>query len=105
MENIEESLALTRSEFGGGELFMLRAFGDSMIDAGINKDDLLVIRKQQEANDGDIVVALTNGENTLKRLYHKGRIIVLHPENKTMKDIEVTNCEIQGVLVGCIKTY
>ena len=84
---------------------MLRAFGDSMIDAGINKDDLLVIRKQQEANDGDIVVALTNGENTLKRLYHKGRIIVLHPENKTMKDIEVTNCEIQGVLVGCIKTY
>ncbi len=105
VENIEESLALPRSVFGGGELFMLRAFGDSMIDAGINKDDLLVIRKQQEANDGDIVVALTNGENTLKRLYHKGRIIVLHPENKTMEDIEVTNCEIQGVLVGCIKTY
>lgn len=105
VENIEESFALPRSVFGGGELFMLRAFGDSMIDAGISKDDLLVIRKQQEAEDGDIVVALTNGENTLKRLYHKGRIIVLHPENKTMKDIEVTNCEIQGVLVGCIKTY
>lgn len=105
VENIEESFALPRSVFGGGELFMLRAFGDSMIDAGINKDDLLVIRKQQEAEDGDIVVALTNGENTLKRLYHKGRKIVLHPENKTMRDIEVTNCEIQGVLVGCIKTY
>ena len=105
VENIEESFALPRSVFGGGELFMLRAFGDSMIDAGISKDDLLVIRKQQEAEDGDIVVALTNGENTLKRLYHKGRKILLHPENKTMKDIEVTNCEIQGVLVGCIKTY
>lgn len=84
---------------------MLRAFGDSMIDAGINKGDLLVIRKQQEANDGDIVVALTSGNNTLKRLYHRNGKIVLHPENKTMKDIVVSNCEIQGVLVGCIKTY
>lgn len=104
-ENIEESISLPRSVFGSGELFVLRAFGNSMIDAGINKDDLLVIRKQQEAYDGDIVVALTNGENTLKRLYHKGNKIVLHPENKTMQDIEVTDCEIQGVLVGCIKTY
>ena len=91
--------------FCSGDLFMLRAFGDSMIDAGINKGDLLVIRKQQEANDGDIVVALTSGNNTLKRLYHRNGKIVLHPENKTMKDIVVSNCEIQGVLVGCIKTY
>lgn len=105
VENIEESFALPRSVFGSGDLFMLRAFGDSMIDAGINKGDLLVIRKQQEANDGDIVVALTSGNNTLKRLYHRNGKIVLHPENKTMTDIIVSNCEIQGVLVGCIKTY
>ena len=76
-----------------------------MIDAGINKGDLLVIRKQQEANDGDIVVALTSGNNTLKRLYHRNGKIVLHPENNTLTDIVVSNCEIQGVLVGCIKTY
>lgn len=105
VENIEESFALPRSVFGSGDLFMLRAFGDSMIDAGINKGDLLVIRKQQEANDGDIVVALTSGNNTLKRLYHRNGKIVLHPENKTLTDIVVSNCEIQGVLVGCIKTY
>ncbi len=105
VENIEESFALPRSVFGNGDLFMLRAFGDSMIDAGINKGDLLVIRKQQDANDGDIVVALTSGNNTLKRLYHRNGKIVLHPENKTMTDIIVSNCEIQGVLVGCIKTY
>lgn len=105
VENIEESFALPRSVFGSGELFMLRAFGDSMIEVGINKDDLLVIRKQQEAEDGDIVVALTNGENTLKRLYHRNGKIVLHPENKTMKDIVVKDCEIQGVLVSCIKMY
>lgn len=105
VENIEESFALPRSVFGNGELFMLRAFGDSMIDAGINKGDLLVIRKQNEALDGEIVVALVNGENTLKRLYHKKDKIVLHPENKTMQDIVVKNCEIQGVLVSCIKMY
>lgn len=105
VENIEESFALPRSVFGNGELFMLRAFGDSMIDAGINKDDLLVIRKQESADDGDIVVALVNGNNTLKRLYRRNGKIVLHPENKTMEDIIVADCEIQGVLVSCIKMF
>ena len=105
VENIEENFALPRSVFGSGDLFMLRAFGDSMIDAGIDDGDLIVLRKQDYADDGDIVVALTNGNNTLKRLYHRSGKIVLHPENKTMKDIIVSDCEIQGVLVGCIKTY
>lgn len=104
-ENIEESFSLPRALFGNGDLFMLRAFGNSMIDAGINKGDLLVIRRQQEAEDGDIVVALVNGENTLKRFYRKKDKIKLHPENKTMEDIVVKNCEIQGVLVSCIKMY
>lgn len=105
VENIEENFALPRSVFGSGDLFMLRAFGDSMIDAGIDDGDLIVLRKQDYADDGDIVVALTNGNNTLKRLSHRSGKIVLHPENKTMKDIIVSDCEIQGVLVGCIKTY
>ncbi len=105
VENIEESFALPRSVFGNGELYMLRAFGDSMIEVGINDGDLIVLRKQDHAQDGEIVVALTSGNNTLKRLYHRNGKIVLHPENKTMKDIIVSNCEIQGVLVGCIKTY
>ncbi len=105
VENIEESFALPQSLFGRGEMYMLRAFGDSMVDAGIHKDDLLVIRKQAEANDGDIVVALVNGENTLKRIYKERDRIRLHPENKSMQDIIVKDCEIQGVLVGCIKRY
>lgn len=105
VEHIEESFTLPRAVFGDGELFMLRAFGDSMIDAGINKGDLLVIRKQNEAENGDIVVALVNGENTLKRFYREKDKIILHPENKTMEDIVVKNCEIQGVLVSCIKMY
>lgn len=76
-----------------------------MIDAGINKGDLLVIRKQETAKDGEIVVALVNGENTLKRIYHKNGKIRLHPENKEMEDIVVKKCEVQGVLVSCIKMY
>lgn len=105
VENIEESFALPRSIFGNGELFMLRAFGDSMIDIGIKKDDLVVIRKQQTALDGEIVVAMVDGATTLKRIFHKNGKIVLHPENSTMKDIIVPHCEIQGVLVSCIKIY
>lgn len=105
VEHIEDSFELPRSLFGSGKLFMLHASGNSMVEAGIDDGDLIVLRKQDHAEDGEIVVALTNGENTLKRLYHRNGKIVLHPENKTMDDIIVKNCEIQGVLVGCIKTY
>ena len=84
---------------------MLRAFGSSMIDAGINEGDLIVLQHQDTADDGDIVVALVDGETTLKRFYRKDGKIVLHPENKRMKDIVVDECAVQGVLVGCIKMY
>lgn len=94
-EHIEDSFELPRSLFGSGKLFMLHASGNSMIEAGINDGDLIVLRKQDYAEDGDIVVALTSGNNTLKRLYHRNGKIVLHPENKTMKDIIVSNCDIQ----------
>lgn len=105
VENIEESYALPQSLFGSGELFMLRTFGDSMIDIGIKKGDLIVVRKQNYANDGDVIVAMVDGETTLKRLYHDGKDIILHPENKNMKDFRVTECKVQGVLVSCIKMY
>lgn len=104
-ENIEASYALPEAIFGKGELFMLHTHGDSMIDAGIREGDLIVVRKQNTADDGQIVVALMDGEATLKRLFHKDGKIVLHPENKQMQDIVVENCEIQGVLVSCIKMY
>ena len=105
VEHIEETFAFPTSLFGSGEMFMLRTYGDSMIDIGIREDDLIVVRKQNYAEDGDIVVALVDGETTLKRFYRKGNKIILHPENKTMKDIITDNCEVQGVLVSCIKMY
>lgn len=103
--NIQESIELPNAIFGGGDLFMLHAKGESMIGAGIEEGDLLVIRKQDTADDGDIVVALTDGKNTLKRLYRKGGKIILHPENPKLSDIIVKDCAIQGVLVSCIKMY
>ena len=105
VEHIEETFAFPTSLFGSGEMFMLRTYGDSMIDVGIRKDDLIVVKKQNYANDGDIVVALVDGETTLKRFYKDGSKIILYPENKTMKDIIVKECDIQGVLVSCIKMY
>lgn len=105
VEHIEESFALPKALFGDGDLFMLRAFGSSMIDAGINEGDLIVLQHQDTADDGDIVVALVDGETTLKRFYRKDGKIVLHPENERMKDIVVDECAVQGVLVGCIKMY
>lgn len=105
VENIEESYIFPKSLFGDGELFMLTAKGDSMIDAGISKGDLLVLRRQTAADDGDIVVALIDNDATLKRIYHKDGKIILHPENKEMEDIVLDNCNVQGVLVGCIKKY
>lgn len=105
VEEIEETFSLPRDIFGSGELFMLRAFGNSMIDIGIEEGDLLVLKKQNTAEDGDIIVALVDDETTLKRVFRQGKKIILHPENKELEDIVVDDCQIQGVLVSCIKMY
>ena len=102
-ENVEEYVSLPRSMFGDGEFFILRANGESMIDAGIETGDLVVIRKQACAEDGQIVVALVEDEATLKRLYRDKGKVRLHPENRAMDDIIVDDCIIQGVAVNVIK--
>lgn len=104
-ENVESYVRLPTELVGHGDFFFLKANGDSMIEAGIDDGDFVLIRKTTEANDGDIVVALVDNENTLKRLYHddKCRKIILHPENKAYEDIVVDYCEIQGVAVKVLK--
>ena len=105
-ENIEEYVSLPTAIFGKGDFFILKASGQSMIEAGIDDGDLVVVRKQIEANEGDIVVALVDNQNTLKRYYRddENRKIILHPENKKMKDIIVDECYIQGVACNIIKS-
>jgi repressor LexA len=104
-ENIEEYVRLPISLFGSGDFYILRANGDSMINAGIEDGDLVLIRQQSYANEGQIVVALMEDEATLKRYYPEPqkRRIRLHPENSSMRDIYVANCIIQGVAVKVLK--
>ena len=104
-ENFEEYIALPTSVFGNGPFFLLHAKGYSMIEAGIDPGDLVVVKKQNTANEGDIVVALVNNETTLKRFYidEEKKCVRLHPENKEMDDILVKDCYIQGVAQHVIK--
>lgn len=104
-ENIEEYIRLPVALFGRGDFYILRANGDSMEDAGIDDGDLVLIRKQTYAEEGQIVVALMQDEATLKRYYPEPekRRIRLHPENSRLKDIFVKECIIQGVAVKVLK--
>lgn len=104
-EAIEEIVNLPVSLFGKGELFLLHARGDSMTGAGIDDGDLVLIRKKEEANNGDIVVAYIEGEgNTLKRYKQYGNTVFLHPENPKYRDIPLLDCKIQGVAMSVIKS-
>ena len=104
-ENIEEYVRLPVALFGRGNFFILRAYGDSMVEAGIDDGDLVLIRQQDTAEEGQIVVALIDDEATLKRFYHEpeNHRIRLHPENSHMADIFVDRCEIQGIAVKVLK--
>ena len=105
-ENIEDYVRLPVSLFGSGDFYLLRANGDSMIGAGIDSGDLVLIRQQSTAEPGQIVVALMdNEEATLKRFYpdYENGIIRLHPENPLLEDIYADTCIIQGVAVRVLK--
>ncbi len=79
----------------GDVVFALRVRGNSMTDAGILDGDLIVVRQQQTARDGDIVVALVGDEATVKRFHRMGRKVLLRPENPSMEPIEVPAEEVQ----------
>jgi repressor LexA len=104
----EDTLNLTEFLLGPNR-FALRVQGDSMVNAGILDGDTVIIRRAETAQDGDIVVALIDGEEaTLKRLYHRGRdIIELVSENASLSPMRYAahRVVIQGVLVGQLRTY
>ena len=102
-EDIEEYIPLPEKLFGKGDFFILRAKGQSMIEAGIDEGDLVIVRMQNTAENGQIVVALIDEEATLKRFYKEKNGIRLHPENSSMEDIFVPDCSIQGVAVKVLK--
>ena len=107
IENIEEYISLPRALVGDGEFFILRASGDSMVDAGIDSGDLVVVRKQVDASSGQIVAALVDGGSTLKRLHYDDitEKYELCAENRKRNypNIEGYDMSIQGVAIYVMK--
>jgi SOS regulatory protein LexA len=102
----EKFFPLTMSILGNGDFFVVQAKGDSMIEANIEEDDYVIIRRQNTAENGQIVIALIDGETTLKRFYRddEHKRIILHPENENYRDMIFKELEIQGVAVHVIKS-
>lgn len=105
----ESAIPLPPALLGGtGEHFALKVAGDSMIEAGIHDNDTVVIRRQSSAENGDIVVAFVRGEDvTLKRFRRKGSSIALESANREHEPrvYPQENVEVQGKLVGLLRTY
>ncbi len=103
-ENIEDYFPIPTEFVGAGEFFMLRVRGDSMIQAGILDGDHVIVRKQDAAENGDIVVALVNGdEATVKRLYREKDHVRLQPENPHMDPIVAVDVRVLGKVVGLVR--
>ena len=85
--------------------FALRVRGDSMINAAILSDDLVIVRPQQTADDGQIVVARIGDEATVKRLRRRGGEIWLMPENENYEPIDGTEAEIIGIVKAVVREY
>jgi len=101
--NIIGEVLIDAATVKSGEFFALRASGDSMTGAGINDGDLIIVRRQQLAENGDIVVAVLNGETTVKRLKLEDRRIELVPENPGLIPVKVRpedDLRILGKVVG-----
>ena len=99
-ESMQETVPIPASMLGDGNYFALTIRGDSMIQAGILHGDNVIVRKQQEANNGDIVVAMISGDATVKRFFKEPGRVRLQPENSAMKPIFTTNVEILGKVVS-----
>ena len=105
VENIEGSVTVDRSmaPSRSAQYFALQVTGDSMIGDGIYEGDTVIVRKQETAQDGDVIVALIGDEGTLKRFFRQKRRIRLQPSNPRMKPIYTRDVVIQGVVEGVIR--
>lgn len=100
VENIEDTFPIPVKLAQKGTIFMLRIQGESMINAGILNDDYVLVKKQNTAENGDIVVALLDEEATVKRFFKEKDCIKLQPENELMSPIYSTDVKILGKVIG-----
>ena len=103
-ENIEEYVATPAFAGGDEGEYLLRIRGESMKNAGILDGDLVVVRPQETAEDGEVVVALVGDEATVKRFFQEADHIRLQPENETMEPIRTREARIIGRVVGLMRS-
>lgn len=103
--NIKEYFPLPSSELSKGQSFMLNVKGDSMINAGIFDGDRIIVRQQNTAENGEMIVALIDDSATVKTFYKEDGHIRLQPENDTMDPIIVDSCSILGKVYGVIRIF
>lgn len=105
-ENIEEFFPLPTHMVGDQTVFMLSVRGDSMIEAGIHDGDYVIVRQQQTASNGEIVVAMTEeNEATVKTFYKESDHIRLQPENSTLQPFRLKHVTILGKVIGLIRSF
>ncbi|MGI6727485.1 MAG: transcriptional repressor LexA [Anaerovoracaceae bacterium] len=107
-QNIEDSFPVPSRFISSGNFFMLHVKGDSMVEAGIFDGDYILVRQQNTANNGEIVVAMVDGfesEATVKTFYKEADHIRLQPENHTMSPIIVKNADILGLVKGVFRYF
>ena len=110
IENCQDKIEVHISLIPGNyRYFALKIKGESMIEEGIFEDDIVIIKKQNEARPGQIVAAIIDGEATLKKYYPKRDSVELMPANKDFKPIIVNpnekNFGLAGILVGLLRSY
>lgn len=105
VENLEGYYPIP-DEFNATENdFALKVKGDSMIGAGIFDKDIIIVHQQNNAENGQIVVALVDDSATVKRIYRKAGKVILHPENDAMEDMIFDNVMVLGVVTGLIRKF
>ncbi len=108
-ENVEGTFTISRDWVDGDEAFLLKVQGESMVGAHILPGDYALVRRQDTAENGEIVVALVNDEATIKRVFFKKDVVVLQPENPAMAPIQIKKGEksfqIIGKVVGIVRRF
>jgi len=103
VENVTDTFPIPIDFVGNSESFMLTVRGESMIEAGIMDGDYILVKRQNTAENGQIVVALIDDEATVKTFYKEKDHIRLQPENSTMEPIIVPDCKILGIVSGVFR--
>ncbi len=104
-QNIEDEIVLPQDMVRGEDVFALRVEGESMIEAGILDKDIVVVRRQANAENGEIVVAMIEDEATVKRIFYEEKQVRLQPENRTMDPIYADEVTVLGRVVALLREF